>query len=154
MTEKLTPVAPESARSSTDRTSRRTVNQVTIKETIKMIREIKNVARKKLPSTKSMGDRIERAWEGEITWSSSSSAGVSTGSLPDLVRVGSFGCHESVVDVVAGARGTPSPFLLMWIGGIESGSSATIDDISGLLPMLEGVENHEKNRQGSNSGQG
>ena len=58
---KLTQVVLERVPSFTSRTSWKTVNQVTIKETTKMIREIKNVARKKLPSTKSMGDRIERA---------------------------------------------------------------------------------------------
>jgi hypothetical protein len=137
-----------------DRTSRRTVNQVTIKEMMKMIREIKNVARKELPSTKSMGDRIERAWEGEITRASPSSEGVSAGSLPDLLRVGLLGFHESVVDVVAGTRGTPPPSLLMWIAWIELGSSVTIDGISGVLPVLEWVENHEENRQGSNSSEG
>jgi hypothetical protein len=49
-----------------DRASRRTVNQVTMKETMKTIRDIMNVARKKFPSTKSTGDQIARAREGDI----------------------------------------------------------------------------------------
>ena len=131
----LTPVALERARPFMDRASRRTVNQVTMKETMKAVREIKNIARKKFPSTKSTGDRIARAREGDIKWTSSSSVEAPTGSPPVLLRrVGSLGSLEVTVSVVASGRGTPSPLLQMWIAGaeIESESSVTIDGISGL----------------------
>jgi hypothetical protein len=127
-----------------DRASRRTVNQVTMKETTKTIKDIKNVARKKFPSTKSTGDRIARAREGDIMWASISSAEASTRSPPDLLKgVGFLGFLESTASVVASAGATPSPSLQLWIVGIESRSSVTIDDISGLRPLhtLEGVGN-------------
>ena len=57
---RLTPVALESTRSFIDRASWRTVNQVAIKKMMKMVREIKDVAKKKLSSTKWTGDRAER----------------------------------------------------------------------------------------------
>ena len=135
-----------------DRASRRTVNQVTMKETMKTISDMTNVARKKFPSTKSTGDRIARAREGDIMWASISSAEASTHSPTDLLKgVGLLGFLESIVSVVASAGGTPSPSLQLWIVGVESRSSVTIDGISGLRPVhaLEGVGNRGGNRRDS-----
>ena len=53
----LTPVALlERIRSVVDRASRKTVNQVTAKKKVKMIRVIDNTVKAKLPSTKWIGD--------------------------------------------------------------------------------------------------
>jgi hypothetical protein len=78
-----------------------TVNQVTIITTMKMARDIKNVARRKLASTKSMGD-----WEGDIVRIPSSPVEVSTDRPPDLGilvlrRAGSPGSAESPAEVAA-----------------------------------------------------
>jgi len=76
--DRLTPVVLERTRSFIDRASRRTVNQVTVKKTVEMIREIKDIEMTKFPRMKWMRDGV-----GGIALISSSTQ-ASAGPPPDL----------------------------------------------------------------------
>ena len=111
---KLTPFALERTRSFTDRASWRTVNQATVKKKKRMMREIRKVAKKKLPSTKWTGDRVEEEGRG-IT---SSSVKASTDRPSDLrvpgLRVGSLGPLEGPAGTVWGVGGMGSSGLFLF----------------------------------------
>ena len=106
---RLTPVALERAHSFMDRASRRTVNQATAKKQKRMIREIRNIAKKTLSSTTWTGDRVERAEERGIT-SSSVKAPANRSSELGVPgpRVGSLGSPARPAGVAWGAGGTGS----------------------------------------------
>ena len=104
---RLTPVALERAHSFMDRASRRTVNQATAKKQERMIREIRNIAMKTLPSTTWAGDRVEMAGGRGIT---SSSVKALANRSSDLgvpgPRVGSFGSPGHLAGMTWCAGGT------------------------------------------------
>ena len=81
------------------------MNQVTAKKKVKMIKVIKNTAKKKLPSTKWTGDWVEIA-EGWGTLLISSLMEVSMDQLPDLM----------------GVPRVRSPGFLKWPTDIEQGT--------------------------------
>ena len=120
------------------------MNQVTTEKTVKRVREIENIAKKKLPRTKRMRDG---AVEG-ITLIWSSSAQLSADPMQEfkilgLERVEPLGIFGWIV---RSAGDMTLPWASTWAAGVGSRSPVTIDEISGLLPpsMLEGIEISER----------
>ena len=118
---RLTPVALESTRSFIDRASWKTVNKVTVKKMMKIFREIKDIAKKKLFSARWTSDRVERigGW------------GIMTSSLSAEVpadRLSDFGVPGP------GVRSLGSPG---WLGDVVWSVEGTAPCSCSLLSMFE-----------------